>query len=228
MDMNQEPGPSVSPAMKHFTTPFRTALLASGCLIFAAATVTPALAQNFNLTEVSFAVEPESRISIAGNSTVGAFTCVSESITGSGRAGTSHPETGDPFVEASLSTEVGAFDCGNGKMTSDLQKALKKDQHPSVSFTIDAGFARQAEESEPGDYYLRVAGTMTIAGVTRPVAVELSAVREGFISFRVSGIHPMVMSDFGIDPPTALLGIIRTQDEIAVHFDVLISPTLDF
>jgi hypothetical protein len=32
------------------------------------------------------------------------------------------------------------------------------------------------------------------------------------------------MTDFGIDPPTALLGTLKTRDEVTVYFDVTVSP----
>jgi YceI-like domain len=188
--------------------------------------IQPATGQNFNLSQVSFETEDTSVISILGNSTVGAFTCESTGATGSGRAGLEHETTGESFVEASLLSPVAAFDCKNGKITSDLQKALKKDEYPQVALAIDAGFARPSNEDEAGEFVIRVAGTLTIAGIDQPIDMTFNAVRESFFTFRLKGIHSILMSDFGISPPSALLGLIKTNDQITIDFDLVLSPTL--
>ncbi len=184
-----------------------------------------AVAQNFNLTSVKFTVENTSVISILGSSTVGPFRCESNAISGGGQAGLEHEVSGDPFVEARLESDVAAFDCKNDKITSDLSKALKRDEYPQLALLIDAGFARPPAEDEAGDYVVRVAGLLTIAGVEKRFDVTLTAVRESFLTFRLTGSHDVIMTDFGIDPPSALLGLIKTRDQITIDFNLMLSPT---
>jgi hypothetical protein len=38
---------------------------------------------------------------------------------------------------------------------------------------------------------------------------------------QLTGKQRLLMSDFGIDPPTALLGLIRARDRILVRFDLV-------
>jgi hypothetical protein len=35
------------------------------------------------------------------------------------------------------------------------------------------------------------------------------------------------MSDYGIDPPTAMLGTLKTGDDVVVHFEAVGAPTND-
>ena len=42
-------------------------------------------------------------------------------------------------------------------------------------------------------------------------------------SIRFTGEQEMLMSDFGIDPPTAVFGTVRSADEIVIRFDVTFS-----
>ncbi len=209
--------------MKYLFNVFR-----STSLLLLSVWLTGALAaagQNFNLSSIKFTVENTSVISILGSSTVGPFRCDSKAISGGGRAGLEHEVSGDPFVEAQLVTDVAAFDCKNGKITSDLHKALKQVEYPQLSLSIDAGFARSATEDEAGDYVVRVAGVLNIAGVEKRFDVTLAAVRESFLTFKLTGSHDVIMTDFGIDPPSALLGLIKTRDKITIDFNLMLSPT---
>ena len=48
------------------------------------------------------------------------------------------------------------------------------------------------------------------------------ALADGHVRF--TGQHPMLMSDFGMDPPSAMFGQLRTADEVVVHFDLVVAP----
>ena len=51
-------------------------------------------------------------------------------------------------------------------------------------------------------------GTLRIAGRERTV--------------RARGALPILMTDYGISPPTALFGVVRTENRIVVKFDLLV------
>ena len=42
--------------------------------------------------------------------------------------------------------------------------------------------------------------------------------------YQVSGAYPMKMTDFGIEPPTALLGTMTTGDDVTINFNLTLSP----
>ena len=42
--------------------------------------------------------------------------------------------------------------------------------------------------------------------------------------FRLTGSLPLLMTDFGIDPPKAMPGTLKTGDRVVVHFDVVVAP----
>lgn len=189
---------------------------------------TSAFGQFMDVAQISFVAEDESLVTIHGRSSVGPFRCDAQEVTGNGRGGWSNEVTEEPFVEASLTAIVGSFDCQNGKMSRDLRKALREDTNPVVVFTVNDGYARPAKVDETGEFILRASGQMNIAGVEKPVDIHLTAVREGFMSFRLTGTHDIKMTDFQIDPPTALLGLIKADENITIEFNLLLSPDLGF
>lgn len=197
-------------------------------LSISAGSVASVRAQNFNIDEVSFSVEPGSMISILGISRSGPFRCESTQVTGGGRAGISHEETGEPFVDAKVTVPVRAFDCGNRKKSSELRQALNYGDNPSISFTINEAFARSATEFEGGDYSLRTSGQLTIAGVEQPVELHLIAEREGFFTFRLTGKHEILLTDYGIDPSKALQLLSANSNSVTMEIDLILSPKIGF
>jgi polyisoprenoid-binding protein YceI len=72
-------------------------------------------------------------------------------------------------------------------------------------------------------YRVRVNGRLTAHGVTRPHAcdAEILALSDGLI---LRGEFPLKMSEYRINPVTALGGTIRLKDELVVSFDLACFP----
>lgn len=102
-----------------------------------------------------------------------------------------------------------------GGMDNTMYDALNRPQHPLISYqltnaTVDNAAARPGES-----VVFDTAGTLTVNGVARPVTLKLLVTRHnGNISISTSTI--LKMTDFGVKPPTAMFGIIRSGDVITV------------
>ncbi len=100
--------------------------------------------------------------------------------------------------------------------------ALKASQFPLITFRM--GAHRPLPPAAPGtDFKVAASGKLTVAGVEREVELSLVA-QPTEAGLRLTGRVPLKMSEFGIRPPTALLGTIRTRDELQVRFDLLVPP----
>ena len=120
------------------------------------------------------------------------------------------PDDLDAVEDFRLRIPVSAFYCGNPIMESDLRRALKAQQHPMIEFSFVRGI---------GD---RIAGDLTLAGVTRRIELTVSAERLSPTRFRICAELPLRMTDFAIKPPTALFGAIRARDRLTVSFDLIL------
>ena len=115
---------------------------------------------------------------------------------------------------ASLSTQVEGLD-------RDLHAALKTADHPDIMFRLTR--LEALPDAAPGT--LRATGLLAIAGVEKAVAFDLKTAVTG-ATLTVSGDVPVLMTDFGITPPTAVLGLLKANPKILVTFDtVLTIPT---
>jgi polyisoprenoid-binding protein YceI len=94
------------------------------------------------------------------------------------------------------------------------ERVLDVARHPRISFR-----SSQVTVSTPsaGQLRLRVAGELTLRGVTRPVQ---SAVEVQMSPNRLTGKGTVIVkqTDFGIQPVTAGLGTVRVKDEVTVSY----------
>ena len=66
---------------------------------------------------------------------------------------------------------------------------------------------------------------LLIAGVEREVALELTTERKD-ASLTVHGRVQLLMTDFGIKPPKAMLGMLKTDPKVTVTFETVLAAPL--
>ena len=152
----------------------------------------------------------KSQVQVKGTSTVHEWESEVEDFTASLQATT---ENGSLTIQAiGFEAEVKSIKSGKRIMDNKTKGALKEKDHPQITFNLTN--QKEVSESE-----VTVAGDLTIAGVTKPV--ELTAtyvITNGTIT--VTGEYTLLMSDYGIDPPTAMMGTLKTGDEVTISFQL--------
>ena len=99
-------------------------------------------------------------------------------------------------------------------LDKNMHKALKVKEHAEITFSLTR------MEGAPGA--LKAIGTLRIAGVEREVALALKTVRKG-AALSVTGETDLLMTDYGITPPKAMMGMIKTDPKITITFEVLLA-----
>lgn len=114
---------------------------------------------------------------------------------------------------------VASMDGGRGAaMNNKIYKALKAETHPHISY-VQSGPAEYIKTPD-GKLNIKSVGMIKIAGVEVKEEVPIIGVfKESKLS--IVGTCPLKMSDFGIEPPSAMFGQIQTDDEIEVHFKLI-------
>ena len=202
--------------------PFRHIhLFASLALVCCA--VQPAPAQ------VSYEPMEGSRLWIEGRSNVNRFTCGATRY--DLQADVYRDLTSEPLTSADVAVgatiAVDGFDCANDRMERDLGQSLSADRFPEIRFTFIAARRLPSHESSDGDQRLQVWGDLTVAGVRRGVDFVVSGSHEDLNQVRSQGSVAIRMTDYGIDPPRRLLGLVRVRDQLTVRFDLLLNPSQD-
>ena len=117
-----------------------------------------------------------------------------------------------------LEVKIKTTSLKSGKKTMDrlTYKALKATEHPLITFIFKKG---EIVSDTTKVLTLKLQGDLTIAGVTKNVAV-LTTINKLENQITLNGIYKLKMTDYGIEPPRALLGTIKTGDEITIEFNL--------
>lgn len=173
-------------------------------------------------SESVLALQQGSRLWVEGTSTTKSWKCAAPAtaadIAGTGAAAAVLAGGERAVRSATIRVEASRIDCGNGTMTGHARKALKTEQHPTISFVL-AGYdlARSAEGAEG-----RLDGVLTLGGIAKPVAIAVMAKDAGAGMVRIVGRHPLRMTDHGLKPPSLMMGAMKVGDVVTVHFDFLL------
>lgn len=160
------------------------------------------------------------RVWVEGTSSVHDWSCAAGRINGSLSG---EPGTGalSAINGINVTIPVASLDCENSTMNGKLREALRASANPNITFTLSN--ARVSALSN-GRFPIQATGSLRMAGTTRTMNISASGQALSNGRFRVTGSVPFAMSTFGIDPPTALLGTLRTGDNVTVRFDVTLQP----
>ncbi len=102
-------------------------------------------------------------------------------------------------------------------MTRKIAETLKSDKHPRIVFRM----TRVDNISQTGsDFTVRAAGSLAMGGVSRPIDLEVrgKVLPNGDVQF--TGVKDLKMTTWQLDPPRAMLGALRTADDVSVNFSL--------
>ncbi len=148
----------------------------------------------------------ESTMSVLGTSTLHDWESVVEEVSAQATV------KGKNLTNVSLTAAVKSIKSGKAGMDSNTYKALKADDYPEITFVAEK--LKSSGSSLAGD------GQLTVGAVTNDITVDLTYEELSDDAFKVTGEIPMKMTDFGITPPTAMLGAIKTGDDVTIKFEI--------
>jgi len=102
-------------------------------------------------------------------------------------------------------------------MDKKAHDALKADRYPGISFKMTSV---QNIESVGEKFTVNITGVISVAGKSKSIVVRVTGIYKNSNSISATGSINMRMTDFGVIPPTAIMGTLKTGDEITVKFDL--------
>lgn len=183
----------------------------------------PALVAATPANPTTLTLQPQSTLTVAGTSTVRSFTCAATAVTATVEATGSDAVAGvlagqRAVTDADLSVGAAQLDCRNGTMNGHVRKALKAEQHPAITFRLTGYESARTDDGARGT----VTGVLTLAGVRKTITMHGGAAAAGNGALRVTGTHALRMTEYGIRPPSLMVGAMKVGDEVTVSFDLLL------
>jgi polyisoprenoid-binding protein YceI len=168
-------------------------------------------------------LQPASRIWVSGTSNVKNFEC--KAVNPDVAIASTKPDAvravtaGDKAVGAvDLKVTVTTMDCGNGTMNDHMKEALNAKMHPVIEFTVASYTLMKAGDNVS----IALTGTLNINGTEKPVTIDANATNTADDVLHVTGTYDVHMKDYGVKPPTLMLGTMRVGEMAQVHFDLLL------
>lgn len=166
-------------------------------------------------------VSASSNIKVHGQSNVNEFQCV-----------TIHYKGDDKLIKkrngfynlneliGTISMDVHSFDCENRIMTRDLRETMEADAYPNISISILSLLI--PEVIERNGQFLKGKAEITIAGNSQLVDLNWRVIPENDQKIRLLSTRDFSFTQFGLTPPTKMMGMIRVKDKLQVDIDLAI------
>jgi polyisoprenoid-binding protein YceI len=169
----------------------------------------------------SLKLEPQSRLWVAGTSTVRAWSCKAGALETSIEAtpGAVGAVLGGQKAVRTLTVTVPAqqLACGNGTMDEHMWKALRAKEHQTIEFRLATYDVSKDADGVAGT----MTGTLTLGGVQRTITMKARGVDAGG-ALHVTGTHALNMKEYGLKPPTLMMGTMKVGEVVTVHFNLFL------
>lgn len=122
--------------------------------------------------------------------------------------------------DAVFSADANNLSSDNSIMDNKAHDALEAEDHPEIRFTQKGSVPLQIGN----DKSLTIDGSLRIAGETKAVQIKVSYSLSSDENLNISGVTKLKMTDFGMKPPKAMFGTIKTDDLVTVNFKLNLKP----
>ena len=122
---------------------------------------------------------------------------------------------------ARIVLDVEMLDCGARLINKDMKSTLKADQFPTITMDI-VNIQLPVGQRELEVYWqaLSAKTTVQMAGVTRKEPFVFEAKKISNDRYRIIGSHEIKLSNYCLDPPTAMMGLVKVDDCFLIQLDL--------
>lgn len=116
-----------------------------------------------------------------------------------------------------FSTKAESLKSGHDAMDKNAYKALKSDKAATITFTSNTATVTNLDAT---DYSVKSTGKLTIAGTTLDAEIVATCKVNADKTITVMGSKKISMKEFGMAPPTFMMGTIKTGNDVTLKFDL--------
>ena len=169
-------------------------------------------------------IEEGSRLFIEGTSNINSFECLCNDRFNprNVRVRIDDERKTIAFSGTTLALKTAALDCDNSKINKDLCTALKADEFPTINIALHQATMSGRPVTESDWSEIQASASLTITDQTRKVNLAVKGRKLSDGRYRFVSVKDLKMTDFGIEPPTALFGLIKVRDHIKINFDLIV------
>jgi hypothetical protein len=155
-------------------------------------------------------------IKVAGKSNVHDWTMIAENPVCEASFGPVSAD-GVPKSLGSLNFSVKAknLKSESESMNNRTYKAIKADAYPEIDFKLREASITPLQKNK---FSVNATGTLTIAGVSKVINLVVSGEVKADNTIVCTGQEKIKLTDYGIQPPSFMLGAMKVGNELAILF----------
>jgi len=176
-------------------------------------------------------VQSGSVLFIKGSSNINSFVFKASEVYGTGNLEADSPSPVNSLNDNKYTTArvcvsilVKSLDSGNEKRNNDMYEAINAEEFPFIHYELISGEVVKHPDINLDWFYVQTKGELSIAGKTNTIEMNIQMRQLPDGRFNVKGSKSILMTDYGIKPPTAFLGLIKADDRLEVHFNIIAAP----
>lgn len=202
----------------------RTTVLVASALI---AGTPPALAQR--ASAIRLRLDPGSELTIEGTSSLHDFQCRTDKINAYVDVDPAYTmdltRIARPIVSVKVNIVVKTLSCGNAQMDRNMYSTLKADENQLITYTL-SGYEVLDGSASPTAFTAKTNGTLVVAGREKAIDMKITAERFGDGKAVAQGEQILLLTDFGIKPPSFMFGTLKVGNQVRVKFNLKAGPEL--
>ena len=191
-------------------------------IIFAILAASPPALDTLVIKErktISYTIGAGSELNITGTSNISKFCCNSQQTFPPGDL--EYEWVTDSRIKinnARLVIDANDLDCGHKPVTRDFKRTLLVEQHPQIIFDLHELALRKDLAAQHSEWNWAVADTeITLAGCTNHKFLNVQYQIKPDNQIELRAFARLCVSDFGLDSPKPMLGLIKVEDEVDVE-----------
>lgn len=172
-------------------------------------------------------IQPQSMLQIQGKTNVNSFNCYCTppssivSFTAEGSSETQKIQ----FKKAELTVLTKSLDCRNKLMNRDMYHTLKAEHFPTITLILAQVVIplQNINARWKLEGMLVTEAYLILAGMKRKIDLLVTISQPLNNIYRFTAKKNLLLTDFGLTPPTVLLGMVKVKNEIVLEIDVYLS-----
>lgn len=122
--------------------------------------------------------------------------------------------------DATVQVPVQSIKSSKGKMMDNkTYEAFNYEKHPFIVFTL------ASDKVNGSSATAELKGSLTMAGAAKQIDLVVGYKLLPNGDLQVTGTKKIRMTEFNMEPPTAMMGTIKVGDEVVISFDIVFSST---
>ncbi|MCK5104274.1 MAG: YceI family protein [Cyclobacteriaceae bacterium] len=175
---------------------------------------------------VKLNVTEETTMTVSGTSTLHDWTSEVKTVTGTVEVGKKmiskgKAKKGDAINIVRIVVLVKSIISARGAtMDKKTYAALKSDEHPEIIFELNDN---EVSTVSGDTFTVNARGDLTIAGIKHQVEFPVEGKIISAEKMSYTGSYKLNMTDYEMEPPSAMFGQIVTGEEIEIKFELIVS-----